>query len=500
MAEEPGNALHSRYNPSREAERFVDSLQVPSATRFIVVCEPGESYLAPSFRNRCPQARLIAVRLTDTLFLDSDGAWDCVWRPRANAGLVSFLIDQIPDEYLGLTRFVEWPPAAQKWSEEFERVRNAVSSFLDIQKRVMLTRTAFGPRWLKNAFDNLMAPASFATVIPGSSSIFLSGAGPSLNRHIDIAREAPFLVAVSSALWSLRSQGVKPDLCVATDGGFWARRYFTHMVPDCALCIPQEAAVPVTVLERCTVVPLHYGSALESELYGVLELGSLPARRNGTVSGTAAELALSLTSGTVFASGLDFRSSAAYHHCRPHFSESDSRARSSWLSPEATAFFPRGDGALDIYARWFESSANRFRARFNRLIPSGRDLKGMSDSPPARALERFRSGGTPPRIVAGADAQAMPKGERIGRIRDYLVSLSGRFEDLMTHTAGDISRRDPALLDFMQLADYRGFLEIAPLWGAGCATSGDSDKMGAYCANMGVVVRGLRDRVERYGR
>ena len=164
-----------------------------------------------------------------------------------------------------------------------------------ITKRVMLTRTAFGPRWLKNAFDNLIAPASFATVIPGSSSIFLSGAGPSLNCHIDVAREAPFRVAVSSALWSLRSQGVKPDLCVATDGGFWARRYFTHMVTDCALCVPQEAAVPLTVLERSTVVPLHYGSALESELYGVLELDSLPARRNGTVSGTAAELALSLT-------------------------------------------------------------------------------------------------------------------------------------------------------------------------------------------------------------
>ena len=105
------------------------------------------------YGNRCPLARLIAVRLTDTLFLDSDGAWDCVWRPLDNAGLVSFLIDQIPDEYLGLTRFVEWPPAAQKWPEEFARVRNAVRSFLDVQKRVMLTRTAFGPRWLKNAFD-----------------------------------------------------------------------------------------------------------------------------------------------------------------------------------------------------------------------------------------------------------------------------------------------------------------------------------------------------------
>ena len=116
------------------------------------------------------------------------------------------------------------------------------------------------------------------------------------------------------------------------------------------------------------------------------------------------------------------------------------------------------------------------------------------------ALERFRSGGTPPTIVAGADAHNLPRGERMRRIRDYLVFLSSRFEELTTHTSGDFRTIEPALSDFMQLADYRGFLEIAPLWGTGRVTSGDSEKIRAYCANMGVVIQGLRDRVVRYGR
>ena len=39
-------ALHSRYNPQAEASRFVDALSVLYPPDYIVITEPGESYLA----------------------------------------------------------------------------------------------------------------------------------------------------------------------------------------------------------------------------------------------------------------------------------------------------------------------------------------------------------------------------------------------------------------------------------------------------------------------
>jgi len=101
----PPFRLHSKYNPHKEAEQFVNT--IGGSPSIIVITEPGESYLAPALRSSFPHARLIAIRYTDDLFSDSDTFWDVVWRP-LQGNLPFFLLAYIPDELLGATRFLSW--------------------------------------------------------------------------------------------------------------------------------------------------------------------------------------------------------------------------------------------------------------------------------------------------------------------------------------------------------------------------------------------------------
>lgn len=461
MADPLPKVLHSRYNPTKEADRFTAALDLPEDSAVLIVCEPGESYLCGPLRSRFKAARLIALRLTSKHFTDSDGLWDAVWRPNSTVPLDSFLINEIPDEVLPLTRYLEWPPAADMWSVEVESVRSSIRVFMDIQKRVILTRFAFGPRWLKNMVDNLIGVHRLLTVSPGESPVFLAGAGPSLERHVDFARTAPFTLAVSSALGIFRHRSYSPQLCIATDGGFWAKRYFRNLPELCAIAAPLEAAVPTDALGNYGMVPLAYGSPLEQAFYSCCGISAIPARRNGTVSGTAAELALGLTKGLVFAAGLDFQASAAFHHARPHFSENDVRARETRFTPAASVFFPQKDKSLEIYAAWFENHAGKFSDRFYRISPSGRPLKGIRDTTPAEALLACQTGLAAPRIAENTYVPA--RIERAKRLRTYLESLTEECRELSDFHGIERVKKPGALSDFMQLADYRGYLEMIPL-------------------------------------
>ncbi len=507
MGSAPAKSLHSRYDPAREAERFVAALGLPDSTEYIVVCEPGESYLERAFRGRFAGSKLISIRLQNDSFLESDPQWDAVWRPGSGQALEAFLMNALPDEALPLVQYVEWPPAAERWDREARETRSAFRHYLEIQKAVMLTRSAFGPRWLKNMATNLSQARSLRVPTIIDSPVFLAGAGPSLECQLELARQAPFSIAVSSALASFKNRSITPGLCVATDGGYWARRYFADLDGSCAVAAPLEAAVPPEILESREVIPLDYGSRLEAELFRACAVIPTPARRNGTVAGTALELALSVSSGPVFAAGLDFRSSKAFSHARPHPSERAFRAAESRLSPTASRFLTMGDGALGVYAEWFENNARRLSGRFSRLAPSGRPLAGIPDSDPADAARVFsKTPGTQDlwRLERASDTDSR---DRAQAVASFFAGLAGEFDrrstpDGLRSSEGSCAslKGEGALGEFMQLASYRGYLEILPLLGRAGTDRAAADRVSAECELMRDAALALGKRATLHGK
>lgn len=386
--------LHSRYDPKKEALRFFSAFKPSFKPKYLVVGEPGDSWLSDVIRQQYPQAIRIAIRYQDNHYRDTDELWHYVWRPSDSVSLESFLLSRIPDEDVPLVAFLAWKPAERYWPEVAQYVWKAVSGFVNLQKSIMHTRSAFGKRWLSNMLFNSCAVT--AQVVPSSviaGSCVLVASGPTLESIIPRYHSDLHVIAVSSALEALHARSITPDLCIAADGGYWAGRYLACMKPDTILVLPLEAAMHNGCSADRKMMILDFGSPLEKELQTRCGIRALAARRNATVTGIAAEIAIELFSGTIYAAGLDLQTGSSISHCRPHLQDHLLVAASNRLGPLASRYYERNrdNRSLDAYAAWFESRATGLGSRLVRLSPAGRCLQGYSEISPDVAMDREKS-------------------------------------------------------------------------------------------------------------
>jgi Protein of unknown function DUF115 len=451
--------LHSTYNPSREAARFVEAQDFTFAPAIVVVTEPGESFLAREFRSRFPLARLVAIRYQDTLFLDTDRLWDAVWRPSSGVTVESFLFALIPDDLLPMTVFLCWKPSDSAWPETANAVWAGIAAALRMQRSVMGTRSHFGKRWFANMVRNATALERPVRPVTTRRRILLAAAGPSLEAQFPIPKGQFVVMAVSASTASLLRHGTVPDLCVATDGGYWAKEHLRGIPEGVPVAFPLEAMVPVEVLERNPVVLLDYGSDLERAFLSRIGVESVRAKRNGTVSGTAAELALGMTDGNVYAAGLDLIGGPAYSHSRPYASDIRVEAHSGRLVPLSGALYERNrdDWSLSLYASWFSSRGPEFRGRFFRLGPDGRKLDGIRTVSFADVLiDRIDADDT-------ADFRVLTESAPRATRRDDISTWLRDCEDILRRNSGslaffDLMDEDPLINEIVQTLSYGSYL------------------------------------------
>jgi hypothetical protein len=414
-------SLHSRYDPLREAERYIDAVGIDFDPFCVVVSEPGDSWLARALRTRYPDALLVVLRYDPVQFADTDSLWDAVWRPGYPENPEIFLFNIIPDEYLPLTVFLPWKPADSLWPAEAERVWQAIASLIRLQKDVMYTRSMFGKRWLSNMVRNFMLAGHAVSIDPVSAQVpvLLALSGPSLEAQFPFDDDQFFVCAVSSALSCLRFRGCRPDLCIATDGGYWALPLFRDLEDGVPVTFPLEAAIPADVLAEHPSVFLSYGSVLERDLFSMLGIVAVPALRNGTVAGTALQYLLARSSSRIYVSGLDLQNTASFSHARPHPSLENLDAKANRFVPASAELFFRNreSASLETYARWFSSHVASFGDRVFRLLPEGRPIHGF----PTVDIRRSTTPVTPNAEKPAIHAQALPDiGERRERLSGYL--------------------------------------------------------------------------------
>lgn len=376
----PSVRLHSIHNPEREAERFVESAFSNDSPVFIVVSEPGESWIARSLKKKFPSSILIALRYSTSCFMDSDVLWHYVWRPNSHLSVSSFLFTIIPDEYLPLTQFIPWKPSDSVWPKESILVWKEISDLIKKQQSIMYTRIHFGNKWLNNIFRNCLYMKKIRTSEYTQKKVLLAAAGPSLETFFPFNTSNMFVCAVSSALSCLKHHNCTPDICIATDGGFWALDHFKNLNTTVPVCFPLEAAIPSRVLQNNPLVLLNYGSALESFLLSMLKIQNEKIERNGTVAGTAASYLLTHTSDSVFVTGLDLCESLAFPHARPH--SSDLITNSNYrLNSIANILYERNISTKSflIYRNWFSTRDVHFKSRFFRIRPVLSEIPGIKE-------------------------------------------------------------------------------------------------------------------------
>jgi hypothetical protein len=497
-------SLHSRYDPVKEASRFLDAQAFSTEPSIVVVTEPGESFLSGELRARYPDAKLVAVRYQDSCFTDTDRLWDSVWRPGNGRPVVPFLLDQIPDELLPLTVFIPWKPSESVWPETAAAVWQEIASLVRLQQSIMQTRAHFGKRWFSNMVWNAAHAERLSALKVTEKPVLLAAAGPSLDRLYPFDRDGFYICAVSAAVKSLLYRHYEPDLCVATDGGFWAREHLQELPDTLSLAFPLEAAIPSELLSSNPLVLLSYGSALENELFSLLRIAPIHAARNGTVAGTAAMLALSLTADNVYAAGLDLAPSRSFAHTRPYASDTRATNRSCRIEPDSNILYAqnRETASLDAYAEWFSSRNDAFRRRFFRIGSEGKYLEGI------RSVSKDSV--TPSPAAPNAPAPAVlpsliSAGERLAIVYDWLDACRTKIGDFVSETDVNpaafhaLLQSDQIIAELLSTVSYGEYVRYLKRSNASRSSAETISSIASVTADALAVIDKNMKRLETHG-
>ena len=370
-----GIRLHSAYNPQKEAERFVQSLECMFTPQTVLITEPACSYCLPFLRERFKNARILAVRY-DKQFASFDAVFDQVLYLEDCSSLAEQLFSLLGEEGLSQTLFISWKPSEQAYPSQNTFVWNEIKQALLKSRDVLGTRTYFAGRWAKNACRFALYANSFCIPQKTHAPVVICASGPSLTHslpEIQRLRSRMNIIAVSSALLPLVSYGITPDLIISTDGGYWAKPHLSCIERNLLtvpLALSLEAACPTQILNKCSIVPLAYGDGISQTILEELNIPIVRAERNGTVSGTAARLALNLTDNQVYVCGLDLACSPGSVHAKPNENENRDSTKDNRQCPKETRLTPTHftNGSLELYRKWFSTAD--FNGRLHRLSDS----------------------------------------------------------------------------------------------------------------------------------
>ena len=371
-----GKYLHSKYNPEGEGERFAESLEADFSPLCVFIIEPALSYCAKALKNRFPAAILCAIHFTK-VFKDYDSDWDFVFyldRNEMTASLSEDLFDALGEEKLCSSLVYDWIAAKQSFPEDNLLAWTEIKKAIIKARGVIATRAYFSKRWTKNAIlfaSNIQKPLLLKN---GKCPLVITASGPSLSSSLPFLkkyRDSFFLLALSSSYMPLTHYGLKPDLVISSDGGFWAKKHLCFPgQKNSVFALECESAVPGNIFLKAPVISLAYPDGPGKELLKAAKIPFVISQRNGTVAGTALDFAMEITSGNIYFCGLDQAPSPALQHTQPNNleidnSKKDFRLRTSETRNTVSRF--NSEQSLSIYRNWFKSNSKRYAKRVFRL-------------------------------------------------------------------------------------------------------------------------------------
>jgi hypothetical protein len=410
-----GIALHSPYDPVREAHRFVlegIGTEPPSA---VVVLGEGLGYVGHAVKDLFPSARVIRVHYSAEIFRAAGPLDGPAWAPGQKSSLADFLLGQIGEFDMEGLRVLEWPPSARLFPSIARDANDTVRRVLQQLNGSLVTTIAAGRLWLRNSIENFLA---FESVLVGrpcaeDRPVLIAAPGPSLEESAKLIRTAlPFidLWALPSSLPLLREEGLTPDLVVMTDPGYYSMHHLSFAVPDCPLAMPISAArgawsLPTRASEGLFRAPflLSQPGFFEDAIFHAAGVRPPQVPPHGTVAATALDLARSFTRAPVIVAGLDMCTRDISSHARPNAFDTLLHLRISRVFPHDGLTYERSAGehatrlegmagiraslSLRTYSGWFDQAEDGDPHRVYRLLPSpvalGRmrslDAEGLRD-------------------------------------------------------------------------------------------------------------------------
>ncbi len=356
--------LHSKYNPTSEAENYVNSLQFSFSPQFIFVLEPALSYILPFLKNKYTQSSIIVIRYC-SYFEKYNTGFDKVINYlnfHNDYEFENYLVSNFTDEDFFNSVYIEWKPSSLIFQAQSQNVWTVINKIIKRSHSVLATREFFEKKWLLNSIVNLTNIESFIffkkkTGLP----VFIIASGPSLKETLPFLKKNQnniFIISASSSLSVLLYNKIIPDICISTDGGWWAGKHLKKLCSNNSipLALSVEGFCPKSVLMQNNILLLSYPDGISSSLTTLFHKNSTQVQRNGTVSGTALSMATAFTDNDIYFCGLDLSVQKGNQHCNPNELAIDSMIQENRLSSSdkkeiLSEFNPN---SLQIYEDWFK--------------------------------------------------------------------------------------------------------------------------------------------------
>jgi hypothetical protein len=386
--------LHSRYDPQAEAARYINSLDLKDNLECFILIEPGLGYMIPVLQDKFKNCRIIVLHIESGFPENGVPTLNSIESDEVQ----KFLEKELQNIASSFIRIIEWRPSMNYYREKYVKLLSLAVEFIkrsDAEKR---TVAAFGIRWFKNFFKNLRLLNSTLLYKSTDIPVIITGSGPSLEAAIPFIRKIQnncIVIAASSSVMALNKNGISADIVIATDGGCWALQHIYPMFRNysgSSLAVNLCAALPSQCGEKPFLV-LNDGSFWQSIILHELKLPSVIIPQRGTVTASAVELALVLTSGNIFLAGMDLSVRDIKTHVRPYGFDYLFFGSADRISPVYSKYFSRSrlireGGSMDVYAAWFKNQLALWPKRifslggntvFENALPSEQKNKRESE-------------------------------------------------------------------------------------------------------------------------
>ena len=383
-----GLLLHSKYNPSREANQVISSFSNEKSVAVFFAF--GLGYAPSAFAKSNKDSLLILVERDVKWFLASFFVfdWTEIFSHQKLILLVNAPVETCTNVLSNFSQkeiqFYEVSVQSSHSQAFFTELKNKLKS--KEQKEQINTNTLerFAHLWLKNSCKNLKnfalldgVESYFAPPAKNDVPFVILAAGPSLESvlpHLKELKKRAFLVCVDTALKVVLKTGVEPDFIILVDPQYACALHLEFLKTKESILITESAVWPSVFRFPCKKIVLcsslfPMGRYFESKIgkKGVLEAG-------GSVSTTAWDFARKAGAKDIFIAGMDLGFSGKQTHIRgSQFEERAHFLSNRFLTAESasvTSIFSAptenakdycgntilSDKRMDLFAWWINKS------------------------------------------------------------------------------------------------------------------------------------------------
>ncbi|NIZ19269.1 motility associated factor glycosyltransferase family protein [Entomospira culicis] len=412
-----GLALHSRYDPQREASKELTTL--PDGWDTIILAGVGLGYFAQAVIRTYPERKIIILEPNLAylnLLRQSPVLTDILKHPQ-----LAIIPSSHPADLQH--HLIQWQAQQPHWHEFRARVQQEPDRFAPFktiflqyqqrQKTNQLALQQYGLLWWRNSIKNLPHWASAKPVKSLFDAfhglpVLIVAAGPSLANllpHLTQLRERMLLICVDTAVRILLAHHIRPDMILSIDSQYWNARHLDNLDIKGIPYVIDSAVHPLlwrTIEEHqryliSPIVPLMQPLSQQLKPWGALRSG-------GSVTISAWDLALQMQATSIWLVGADFAYPQAETHAKGALFEqwivANHTRTQSILSQQLRLKHQQeislkdnqgkevaSDARMRLYVQWLEEALAQETIPTYNLSAIGAKIHGAPYATVARALE-----------------------------------------------------------------------------------------------------------------